>query len=395
MNIFKLSVAQPVPTMFKTASTVLVPKHSTAIALKNFCHFALSHIISKCFERLVLSNLKSYFPCTVNPHQFAYCYNRSTVDAISTALHSTMTHLDYHNSYIRMLFIDLSAAFNTVIHSKLRQLAISTSLCKWTFWLTDTLSSTTIARNTGVPQGCMLSPVLFSLFTHDCVSGHGCNTIFMFADDITVVDQIRGDNESIGMRCNIWSHGMTTTTTCSTTKEIIMGFMHIRSKWHTPIFINGVVIECLSSFRFLSIQISEDHTWSPNSSILVKKKNKCNTISTFYRPLRKVTSVPGYWWTSPLRANYELHLSMVWPYGIIWYQTTKHSRGVVKTAQWITSTQLPFIVNTYHRQCLVRPSIKDATYLTHALFSLLPFGRHYRSLCLYTSRIRRSGSLRW
>ena len=41
--------------------------------------------------------------------------------------------------------------------------------------------------NTGAPQGWVLSPFLYSLFTHDCVAKHDTNTIIKFADDTTVV----------------------------------------------------------------------------------------------------------------------------------------------------------------------------------------------------------------
>ena len=40
----------------------------------------------------------------------------------------------------------------------------------------------------GAPQGCVLSPLLCSLFTHDCMARH--NTIIKFADDTTVVGLI-------------------------------------------------------------------------------------------------------------------------------------------------------------------------------------------------------------
>ena len=72
--------------------------------------------------------------------QFAYWYNRSTNYAIALTIlpdHTDLSHLDKRNTYVRMLFIDYSSAFNTIIPSrlvsKLVDLELSTSLCKWIF----------------------------------------------------------------------------------------------------------------------------------------------------------------------------------------------------------------------------------------------------------------------
>ena len=108
---------------------MLVPKHSTAASLNDFRPVALTTIITKCFERLVLAHLKTSLPPTLDPYQFTYSQNRNTEDAIFTVLHS---HLDNGNIYVRMLFIDYSSAFNTIIPSKLNtklsDLGISTFL---------------------------------------------------------------------------------------------------------------------------------------------------------------------------------------------------------------------------------------------------------------------------
>ncbi len=130
-----------------------------------------------------MHNIKTSIPNTLYPLQFAYRPNRSTDDAISSTLHLALTHLENKDSYVRMLFIDFSSAFNTIIPqqliNKLSLLGLNNSLCNWILdFLTvrpqsvrvghNTSSTTTLS--TGAPQGCVLSPLLFTLLTHDCTA---------------------------------------------------------------------------------------------------------------------------------------------------------------------------------------------------------------------------------
>jgi hypothetical protein len=95
-----------------------------------------------------------------------------------------------------MLFIDYSSAFNTIVPSnlitKLRTLGLNTSLCNLILDFRPQVvrvgnnTSTTLTFNTGAPQGCVLSPLLYSLFTHDCMAAQDSNTIIKFEDDTTV-----------------------------------------------------------------------------------------------------------------------------------------------------------------------------------------------------------------
>ena len=52
--------------------------------------------------------------CVRDPLQFKYRPNRPTDDAITIALSTALSHLDKRNTYVRMLFIDYSSAFNTI-----------------------------------------------------------------------------------------------------------------------------------------------------------------------------------------------------------------------------------------------------------------------------------------
>ena len=73
----------------------------------------------KCFERLVMAHINTIIPETLDPLQFAYRPNRTTDDAISIALHTAPSHLDKGITYVRMLIINYSSAFNTIVPSKL------------------------------------------------------------------------------------------------------------------------------------------------------------------------------------------------------------------------------------------------------------------------------------
>ena len=149
----------------------------------------------KCFERVVMVHINTIMPETVDALQFACRPNRFTDDAISIALHAGLSHMDKNNNYVRMLFIDYRSVFNTIVPTKLitklRTLGLNTSLCNW---ILDFLTghpqvvrvgnnmSATLILNTGAPQGCVLSPVLYSLFTHDCGAKNDSNTIIKFVD---------------------------------------------------------------------------------------------------------------------------------------------------------------------------------------------------------------------
>ncbi len=111
--------------------------------------------------------------------------------------------------YVRILFVDFSSAFNTIIldtlQNKLTQLSVPTFICQWiTSFLTDRqqlvrlgkFSSSTRTISTGAPQGCVLSPLLFSLYTNDCTSKDRSVKLLKFADDITLIGLIQADDES-------------------------------------------------------------------------------------------------------------------------------------------------------------------------------------------------------
>jgi len=80
---------------------------------------ALTRTVTKCFKRLVLSHIKCIIPPDLGNHQLSYRANLSTQDAITTALHMTLTYPETPNSYVRMLFVDFSFVFSILIPHKM------------------------------------------------------------------------------------------------------------------------------------------------------------------------------------------------------------------------------------------------------------------------------------
>jgi hypothetical protein len=107
-----------IPTCFKQTTIVPVPKKTKVTCLNDY-YICSIHVAMTCFKRLVMAHINTIIPETLDPLQFAYRPNRSTDDAISIALHTALSHLDKRDTYVRMLFIDYSSAFNTMVPSKL------------------------------------------------------------------------------------------------------------------------------------------------------------------------------------------------------------------------------------------------------------------------------------
>jgi hypothetical protein len=122
-------------------------------------------------------------------------------------------------------------------------------------------TSATLILSMEAPQECMLSPLLYSLLTHDCMARHNSNTILNFADTTVVV--LTTDNDDTAYReevrdLTVWCKDKNISLNVIKTREMIVNYRK-RSAEHTPILIDGAVLEQVESFKFLGVHITNKH----------------------------------------------------------------------------------------------------------------------------------------
>ena len=243
------------------------------------------------------------------------------------------------------------------------------------------------------PQGCVLRPLLYSLFNHDCMVRYDSNTIIKFADDTTVVGLITDNNETAYREevrdLAVWCQDNNLSLNVIKTKEMIVDYRKKRTE-HAPILIDGAAVEQVESFKFLGVHITNKLTWSKHTKTVVKRARQ-NLFPL--RRLKRFGMGPQI-----LKRFYSCTIESIltgcitaW-YGNCSASDRKALQRVVRTAQYITGAKLPAIQDLYTRRCQRKALkiVKDSSHPSHRLFSLLPHGKRYRSAKSRSKRLLNS-----
>ena len=287
--LFNLSLSEStVPSPWKTSCIVPVPKKSSVITMNDLRPVALTSSVIKVFEKFVLRRLQVLVSDFLDPLQFAYRSKRNVEDAVLYVLNRMYAHLDNTNTFIRLMFFDFSSAFNTMqchlLVDKLLRMNVDARTLMWIFdyltnrpqfvRLSNNILSDVMYTNTGAPQGTVLSPFLFSLYTADCRHAHDSCPIVKFADDTGLTGLITDDDDT-HYRQEIdrfveWCDENYLELNVSKTKEMIVDFRKNRPVLD-DIVIKGEVVERANSYKYLGVVIDDKLTWKDNTDHIIKK----------------------------------------------------------------------------------------------------------------------------
>lgn len=168
-----------------------------------------------------MQNIKIHLPANLDPLLFAYRANGPIEDTMSAALHLSLTHLENKNTCARILLIDSSLAFNTILPQQLVDKLRTLNPPWWAL------------------QGCILNPSLSVLLTLDCSAKFNNNHIIKYPHDTTFVGLIYDEDESSEVR---WS--------TNKPREMIIDLKNIHPNHYPPLTNSGSVVEGVNTAKF-------------------------------------------------------------------------------------------------------------------------------------------------
>ena len=211
-------------------------------------------------------------------------HKRETDDATLTLLHHAFTHLDHKGSFVRIIFIDFSSAFNTiqphVLAHKLTQAGV---IAKLVLWIVNFLVerrqkvhfqnsvSSSMTTSTGSLQGTVLSPFLFTLYTNDC-RGTMKAPIIKYSDDSAIFDLSNDDNHYFTevSKFTVWCEMNYLMLNVSKTKELVIDFRQ-KPSYLPDLIIKGGKVECVGQYKYMGTALDSKLKCDKNTALIQKK----------------------------------------------------------------------------------------------------------------------------
>ena len=292
------------PKSMKTAVIKALHKKNCTEDISNYRPLSILSVVSKIFERSATDQIVKYLEENklLNPTQHAYRKKHSTTTCL-------MEVIDYINEQkdkgkiVGVASLDLSKAFDSINHThllnKLAKFGLDLEAVKWCkSYLEERKQTTKFKKFTssehtvtsGVPQGSILGPILFIIFTNEMAENLSNCKIMSYADDTQLIVtgntrmQVKLKLEELIKLAQIWYTENSLMNNASKTEILIIGNNRKGDPLMQIEVEDGGEMKHLKpkqAIKILGVHIDDQLNW--NNHIQAVRKKATNSIRNLHR----------------------------------------------------------------------------------------------------------------
>ena len=286
-KMYNVSLSNGVlPDEWKVAHIVPIFKKGDPHKASQYRPISLTSVVCKILERIVRVKLLDYILVNniIPNEQHGFVPKKSTVSNLIECINDWTFNYD-NGTATDVIYLDYSKCFDKVCHSKLlykmRVYGISGTAYKWLecFLVNrvqhvkiNTVVSPAANVESGVPQGTVLGPILFLLYSADLPQVvHHCR-LSMYADDTKVYKSVRNENDCILLQNDLeriakWAETWQMVLNPDKTKLLSIGNCKINFSY----MLSGERIEKVNNINDIGVTIQSDLKFTIHCTNTVKK----------------------------------------------------------------------------------------------------------------------------